>query len=525
MRARYHGEQLPQAGLSVMAQRRGESKPTFGFMFGNLTDDPANRLPESQDTIDALSALGAAMAEDPSASESTIPAAYTYFGQFIDHDITKTVFDLSLQPPGGDDPIQAANFTPIERSKVASLISNSRSATLDLDSVYEGLAKQAILPDGTFKLGLVQPTKPPFGPIKTSDGLHDLPRRPLKKNPQTPQEEEEDRQALIGDPRNDENLIVAQLHLGILRSHNVLVRKGQTFAQAQTAIRRRYQRAVIHDFLHRICDKSVVDDVLKNGPQVLKVIDPADVFMPLEFAVAGYRFGHSMIRSEYSHNSTFNPIGVPATFNFMFTFTALSGDLQPGDGPDFEFSTLPDNWPIEWHRFFGTVADPASLNPARRIDTNLTPELGVLRNFQGVPIQNVMGKLAARNLLRGYLLGLPTGQAVADRLGVPRVSITTLRNAVPAGLTKIVEDARFFERTPLWFYILAEAGDPKGADGQHLGLVGSRIVAETLWNLVKHSKDSVLSNAPSAAELNSGEFTLKGLIKIGQDPAMPPIVI
>jgi hypothetical protein len=233
-----------------------------------------------------------------------------------------------------------------------------------------------------------------------------------------------------------------------------------------------------------------------------------------------------MIRGEYSHNATFSPPPgrVRATFNFFFTFTALSGDLQPQGGPNFQFASLPDNWIIEWHRFFGTQANPASINPARRIDANLTPELGILRDFQGIPIANVMAKLAARNLLRGYLLGLPTGQAVAQRLGLPPLSADVLRAATPSGLRQLISDAGLLERTPLWFYILAEAGDPNGANGQHLGPVGSRIVAETLWNLAKFATDSVVATPPSQAELDTGEFTLKGLIKIGQDTAMPPIV-
>ncbi|MBB2708415.1 hypothetical protein N2597_22570 (plasmid) [Rhizobium sophoriradicis] len=517
MRARYHGEPLAQAELKSLPKAIAGAKPTFNFMFGTLTDNPTNRVPEGRATIDALRALGIAMANDPSNTESKIPAAYTYFGQFIDHDITKTLFDESLQPPTGSDPIDHDTFLPISRGDVTALIRNARTASLDLDSVFRGLAESTVQPDGTMALGKVSAA--PFGTIATADKDHDLPRRPMIQNPTTLEEQEADRQALIGDPRNDENLIVAQTHVGFIRAFNAKVRSGLSAADAETAIRRRYQWAVLHDFLPRIGHKPTVDDVLMNGPQAWIVNTADELFIPIEFAAAAYRFGHSMIRGAYTHNSTFDP----APFNFFFTFTALSGDLSPSNGPDFEFATLPDNWIIEWHRFFSSTAQPESMNPARRIDANLTPELGLLRDFQGMPIANIMAHLAARNLLRGYLLGLPTGQAVAKRLGLPVLPLEVLRSATPTGIGQSIENAGLLEQTPLWFYILTEAGDPAGADGQCLGPVGTRIVAETLWNLARHATDSVIQSPPSQAELESGEFTLKGIIKLGLDSKLSPI--
>jgi hypothetical protein len=517
MRARYHGEPVTSEERKSLPKAMPGQPPTFNFMFSGLTDDPANRLPEGQATIDALRSLGIAMAEDPSAEESVIPAAYTYFGQFIDHDITKTVFDESLQPPAGPDPIEASTLQPVPAADVIGLITNARTAPLDLDSLFLGPAETTVEANGTMRLGTVQAA--PFGTIPTQDKLHDLPRKPMIPNATTPQEQEEDRQALIGDPRNDENLLVAQLHVGFIRAYNVLIGRGLPKAAAQTQLRRRYQWAVLHDFLPRIGDPAVVDDVLTKGATVWKVESQDQLFMPIEFAAAAYRFGHSMIRGAYSHNVTFDPAG----FNFFFTFTALSGDLQPNPGPDFAFANLPDNWVIEWHRFFGTQALPASINPARRLDANLTPPLGLLRDFQGMPMVSIMAHLAARNLLRGYLLGLPTGQAVATRLGLQVLHPDVLRSATPSGMSQVAEDAGFLTRTPLWFYILAEAGDPGGADGQHLGPVGTRIVAETLWNLARFATDSVIYAPPSEADLATGEYTLKGIIKMGIDGGLPPV--
>ncbi|RYE09505.1 MAG: hypothetical protein EOP22_08545 [Hyphomicrobiales bacterium] len=513
MRARYHGEPLTLAEKKALPFKKAGpgTVPSFGFMFGKLSENAANRLPEGQATIDALRDLGIAMAEDPSNAESGIPAAYTYFGQFIDHDITKTVFDASLQPPAGPDPIEAASFQPVAAAQVTGLIQNARTAPLDLDSLFGGLAAGTVGKDGTMALGDVSPA--PFGTIPTADKKHDLPRKPMILNPTTPEEEEADRQALIGDPRNDENLLVAQLHVGFIGAFNALVRRGEP--NPQTALRRRYQWAVMHDFLPRIGLNRVVNDVLANGPKVWQVGKAADLFMPIEFAAAAYRFGHSMIRGSYSHNQTFDPAG----FNFFFTFTALSGDLLPGQGHNTQSPTLPDNWVIEWQRFFGSAASPASFNPARRIDANLTPALGLLRDFEGVPNAGIMAHLAARNLLRGYLLGLPTGQAVAKQLGIAPLPVEVLRAATPSGLGQSIEAAGLLTRTPLWFYILAEAGDsrPNGPDGQSLGEIGTRIIAETLWNMAKFATDSVIDKPPSDADLATGEYTLKGIIKLGLD--------
>jgi len=499
------------------------ASPPFGFMFGDLADDPASRLPDGAGTIAALRALGAAMADDPSNDEGVIPAAYTYFGQFTDHDITKTVLAASIGLSGGNDIIELHDFAPLTRAQVESLISNARTAPLDLDNLYGGLAgTDATNPDGSMLLGNVTPS--PGGiPVATPD--HDLPRRPRIASPATLDDQDRDRQALIGDPRNDENLLVGQLHVAFLRAHNALMaRDGLDGLATQRAMRRRYQWAVLHDFLPRICDPVVVQDILDNGPSALIVDAPGGLFIPVEFSGAAYRFGHSMIRQEYEHNSTFNSSGGPgvlarATFNFMFTFTALSGSIAPSSGPGGS-DTLPYNWIIEWHRFFD---GPGLENPARRIDSRIAPELGKLPDFLGEAIPTLMGKLASRNLLRGYLLGLPTGQAVAGALGVPVLDPAVLTAAIPPAAAADFTAAGFAERTPLWFYILAEAGDPAGANGMYLGTIGSRIVAETFWNLAKHADDSVIQTPPTDAEIATGEFTLRGIVKLGLDANLQPL--
>ena len=200
-------------GFAVMA--RAVDTRDFGFLFSSLQDDPDNLLPERRRTRDALVELGRAM-QAGGGGDSDIPAAYTYFGQFVDHDITLELESADL--PDLVDP----GLTPLGRTQIRRNIRNARTATLDLDSVYSGPAQR----DGEkMRIGKVSPSgnRPP-----QKDDNNDLPRRGRK-----PGDPELDREALIGDPRNDENLIVAQLHVAFLRAHNRLVNQGENFQGAR----------------------------------------------------------------------------------------------------------------------------------------------------------------------------------------------------------------------------------------------------------------------------------------------------
>ena len=149
---------------------------------------------------------------------------------------------------------------------------------------------------------------------------------------------------------------MAQLHLAFLKAHNQLVAQGRTFEQARRLLRQHYQHLVIHDFLKRSADPAIVDRILQHGNRVYDAL-AEPFFLPLEFTVAAYRFGHTMVRDTYDFNLNFSP----APLGLLFTFTALSGEL--GD-----FDTLPDNWIIQWERFVGPGG---GRNKARRIDTKL----------------------------------------------------------------------------------------------------------------------------------------------------------
>jgi hypothetical protein len=492
------------------------------FMCG--PQSAADLLPSSAETVDALRELGEAMGNDPPDQplDTAIPAAFTYFGQFIDHDIT-TSFPPFVQEKGaGDmsDPIGRQGIVPLTHEQLKLLVTNGRAAPLQLECLYGTPA--AYEADGRMKLGVVTPA----GRLKieTEQSDHDVPRREWIKEPRDALQLAQDREAIIGDPRNDENLIISQMHCAFLRTHNELLRNcGGNAEDAKRQLRRRYQWAVLHDFLVRICDPTVLHEVLAGRLALMKVKNAAELYLPLEFAGAAYRFGHSMVREAYNYNSNFNETHNRATLNSLFTFTALSGNISLGCNGE-QSATLPDSWIIEWPRFFGISMD-AGQNPARRIDTKLERQLGALTDTQGQAMPAPMGLLAIRNLLRGYWLGLPTGQAVARSIGTKPMSEDALLRAVPDSVRSTFQKNNFHKATPLWFYMLAEAGDSgdarvKGPNGQHLGKVASRIVAETIWSFLKHSPSSVLNLPPTRDELDSGEFSLRGIIRIGQDRGM-----
>jgi len=257
------------------------------------------------------------------------------------------------------------------------------------------------------------------------------------------------------------------------------VNQGRDFTAARRVIRQHYQHLVIHDYLTRVADPAVVDGILTGGNRFYHP-EVGRFFLPLEFAVTGFRFGHTMVRNFPD-----------ADLFLLFTFTALSGEL--GGGGD----RLPENWIIQWDRF---IPEDGGLNKARRFDTKLADGLFQLQTIEGetddkddqratVPDRP---QLAIRNLLRGYALRMPTGQALAKRMQLPVLTPAQIKAA--AASTKQADklgEAGFLERTPLWYYLLAEA---KHKGGHRLGPVGSTLVAEVLIGLVRRSEDSILGS-------------------------------
>jgi hypothetical protein len=518
----------------------------FDYLFPELATDPAAHLPADDPAkiaavVAGLKALGDAMVEDSlapgedplqSTGNSTIPPVYTYWGQFIDHDLTANT-DRDAEVSN----ITKADLAPLDPAFVVKNLKNLRQPTLNLDSVYgdgptfnpSKPTKAGRMYDGIkLRVGKVaknpdplpDPSNPPIRGVPIppeGDDLRDLPRIGTLIGEGVVKEEDFSENlrnkpnfrqlAFIADARNDENLIVAQLHIAFLRFHNAVVdwlqanepndyprRKRsdvQLFERARQLTRWHYQWLVVNDFLKTVTLAGIADKILLGGPKhyAPRNYEP---YMPLEFSVAAYRFGHTMVRAAYDHNRNFGRPGnviSNASFNLLFLFTG-NGSPPFGGGTD----VLPFNWIIEWDRF----VDKGSSVPdhfARKIDTRLAPPLRNMVNQGNDPSLPpdtiaILKRLARRNLLRGYHLSIPTGQSVAAAMGVAPLSANELRLGNSGPLNQVLEDNGFVERTPLWYYVLKEA--EVRANGNSLGELGSRIVCETIIGQLFNDPDSYL---------------------------------
>jgi hypothetical protein len=457
----------------------------FGRIFRALP--PADFGADDAASLKALAALADKMTaaadpadpkDGPDNEESGIPAAYTYLGQFIDHDLT---FDPASSLQKQNDPDALVDF---------------RTPRFDLDSVYgRGPDDQPYLyEDGRNFI---------LGHALTGAAANPRARDLARSQPSAPTNP---RRAIIGDPRNDENVIISQLQGLLLRFHNKLAKDnpGWSFARVQREVRFHYQWVVLNDFLPTIVSKDVLQQVYPHpgsGVPVkphLEFYHPRNQnFMPLEFSVAAYRFGHSMVRPGYRLSETIGPLAIFATDPTK----ALTG-----------FREFPSVWAIDWNLF----ADLAPRDPenttrtqlAYKIDTALVNPLG---NLPPSVAANP-SILALRNLQRGWRLRLPTGQDVARAMGLKPLADKDILigkfTGDPADIIGSIDtiDPAFKQNCPLWTYVLAETVEtdvtlkttkgPKKIKTRKLGPVGGRIVAETFVGLLLGDSSSFLAQDP-----------------------------
>jgi hypothetical protein len=398
--------------------------------------------------VPEIEALVKVMHANAGITPGRIPAGFTYLGQFIDHDIT-----LDLTPLGG-------------RTRKPRRTVNHRTPRLDLDSLYGGGPEvQPYLYERDRPERLLLTEGPPLDLPRNDEGV-----------------------ALIGDPRNDENAIISQLHLLFARFHNRIADELGSFESARRMVLRHYHWIVLHEYLPAVLGAPF------EGPREHYRPEGAP-YMPIEFSGAAFRFGHSMVRPDYGIVPLPDP---PAPVPIAIS---LFPDLQG-------FRPLVTERVIAWERFFALDDDAPQDSSA--IDTRLASDLFELPF--GEPV------LARRTLLRGIKLGLPSGQDLAHMLGVPALAPEDLL------LKQVPEPAResLTRSTPLWYWILCEA--EKKAKGKHLGPLGALIVGEVLTGLIETDKTSFVHEEPdwTPGELGGTKdvFSMASLVRYarGEEP-------
>ena len=410
----------------------------------------------------------------------TMTAGSTFVGQFTDHDIT---FDQTSQLGVPQNPLTSPN---------------TRTPALDLDSVFGG--GPGLRPDLYVKNpdGSVGP-KLKLG----SGGVHeDVPRVANGDGTYA---------ALLGDPRNDENLIIAGLHCAHILFYNRVLDEfaehdlarfpaaragdpGNRYVQflvARQVTLWHYQWLLVNEHLPQIAGQAVVNDVLRGGNRFYRPL-AGDAFMPIEFGAAAYRFGHSLVRPSYRANFTSgsgdssNPAADP-----FFALVFDKDEPSFSDPVAYDRNDLLGGYPaarryVGWQTFFDLGDGQVKNN--KKIDTTISSVLFTLPLPAIAPhTQTSPTVLPQRNLLRQLTWGLPSGQAIARAMRAPGVGASELSDI--AGVYK-----PFATNTPLWYYVLAEAKTLAG--GLHLGPIGGRIVTETLIGLLRADPTSYLNMHP-----------------------------
>ncbi len=422
----------------------GES---FGRIF-NLA--PLNTLPSS---LKSLGVQNGPMDGGKNADRtSSVAVGQVFFGQFIDHDITLDV------------------MSSLSATTDISQLQNARSPSLDLDNIY-GLGPEA------------QPylyhseAEGKFNGIKLLFGA-DLPGATVLQ--QNDLVRSVHGRAVIGDPRNDENRIISQLQLAMIRFHNHVVDHlssdhsgSELYDLSRELTTWHYQWVVVHDYLVKMCGSAVVNDILGNGCQYYHA-ETGDAFIPIEFSVAAYRFGHSMIPQKIQIQKNKSALELFGRF--------LGGGFSP---------LSDEEGIVDWLELVESNAG-RNVQMAEKLDTKMATDLLKLPF-----IKEGEASLATRNLLRGQGFLLPSGENIAKAMGRSEAEIDTVSQAAQAVAGA---DIDISTGTPLWFYLLTEAETvgretkPDQFDlGEGLGPVGARIVAETLIGLIQVDPRSYIS--------------------------------
>jgi hypothetical protein len=358
-------------------------------------------------------------------TDASVEAGWPFFGQYVAHDLT-------------------ADRSPLRSHSDLDALRNVRSPRTNLESLYGG------------------------GPVGTPYlYIRDDPAKLLLDDGDLPRNREGI--ALIGDPRNDVHLFMTEMQIAFIKAHNRLVDRLRTddaddtdvFADARRALVWHYQWLILNEFLPELVGTELVDELRRHGPSYYR--PEGAPFIPVEFADAAYRYGHSQIRQLYQLEEQGPPVPV---------FPDLIG-FRPLDGRR-----------LDWSLLFDTDGRPAAQR-SKPIDGLLPRSLIELpQAITGIVDLPAYRSLATRDLERGQATALPSGEAVARLIGADPLDEHEL------GLS----GAGWGDETPLWLYILREAAIRQ--NGDRLGEVGGRIVAEVLHGVIAADPESYLAVDP-----------------------------
>jgi hypothetical protein len=376
-------------------------------------------------------------------ADSNVASVWPFFGQFIAHDIT-------------------ADRSPLAHRSDPGRIRNFRVPKANLEGVY------GAGPVGSpYLYRKDDPAK-----LLLSPSGNDVPRN-------------QEGIALVGDPRNDVHLYVSQMQVAFIDLHNRLVDRlrddgvaePEVFEEARRAATWHYQHVILREFLPGLIGGELTAELLDGGPRLYRM--DGDPYIPFEFADAAYRYGHAQIRDRYQVNEHFGPCPL---FPDLIGF----GPVAPEHEVD---------WILQLEQ------------RAKRIDARLPASLIALpTEISGSAPGTDYASLANRDLQRGSAVGLASGEAVAQRLGVPALS------AEQVGLA----EHGWADETPLWLYVLKEAEVLH--DGERLGPVGGRIVGEVFVGIIDGDPESFRSVDPGwspTLPARDGGFRLADILAPG----------
>lgn len=403
-------------------------------------------------------------------------SGYVYLGQFLAHDISKL-------RKGSHDLSQSAAFSSTQ-------LMSSITPKLDLGSVYDDAAVGMSLRDSGsayMRLGAAR-----VSTNRVVEG-YDLPRKQGK--------------AVIADARNDENIIVSQLHLQFLRLHNFFVDQlhnedpaletESLFKAAKEQVILHFQDVILYDFLYEVLHPQVWKAVVYHKEGILwepSSSEPA--VLPIEYTGAVGRFGHAMVRSSYNLNKN-----TPVSLKDLFSMTGEGVLSSQGDG----MGQIPATHLIDWLLFFDF---PSLKSRARRpVEPNrgirISPGVKIkLENTESLPIKG-NSYLAIRNIHRAIQLRIGCAQDMVDFIqdrhahqlekhGIKLKKLDAESLGINRAYPPLMHCPRLYEKTPLWYYALAEANqEPHDGKGK-LGVLGSLILADSIMGLLKLDSQSVL---------------------------------